>query len=101
LSRCYICKGWSTRNVLSSVLHDKVRLTDKTEAKHAATLFMLLLSPVLSLSKNTKDEALLITIISLCALRLRKKKYSTDVRLYATTCLPSCLKTKLQLVLLL
>jgi hypothetical protein len=65
------CKGWSTRNVLSSVLHDKVRLTDKTDAKHAAALLML----SLSLSKNTMEEALLITIISLCTLRLRKKKY--------------------------
>jgi hypothetical protein len=37
-------KGWCTRNVLSSVLHDKVRLTDKTDAKHAATLLMLSLS---------------------------------------------------------
>jgi uncharacterized membrane protein len=67
-----ICsKGWSTLNVLSSVLHDKVRWTDKTDAKHSATLLML----SLSLSKNTMDEALLIMIISLCALRLRKKKY--------------------------
>jgi hypothetical protein len=37
---------------------------------------MLSLSLMLSLSKNTMDEALLITIISLCALRLRKKKYA-------------------------
>jgi hypothetical protein len=52
-------KGWSTRNVLSSVLHDKVRLTAKSDAKQTATLLML----SLSLSKNTMDEALLITII--------------------------------------
>jgi hypothetical protein len=57
-------KGWSTGNVLFSVLHDKVRFTVKTDAKHAATLLML-----------TMDESLLITIISLCTLRLRKKKY--------------------------
>jgi hypothetical protein len=68
-------KDWSTRNVLSSVLHDKIRLADKTDAKHAATLLMLSLSLFLSLSKNTMDEALMNTIISLCALRLRKKKY--------------------------
>jgi hypothetical protein len=46
-------------------------MTDKADAKHAATLLMLLLS----VSKSTMDEALLITIISLCALRLRNKKY--------------------------
>jgi hypothetical protein len=61
---------------LSSVLHDKVSLTDKTDTKHAATLLMLSLGIFLSLSKNTIDEALMITIISLCALRLRKKKYA-------------------------
>jgi hypothetical protein len=71
----HLSKGWSTHYRLSSVLHDKIRLTDKTDAKHAATLLMLSLSLFLSLSKNTMDEALVITIISLCALRLRKKKY--------------------------
>jgi hypothetical protein len=65
-------KGRSTRNVLSSVLHDKVRLTDKTDAKHAATLLMLSLSLFFNLSKNTVDAALMIAIISLCAPRLRK-----------------------------
>jgi hypothetical protein len=39
---------------MSPVLHDKVRLTDKTDAKHADTLLML----SFSLSKNTMDEAL-------------------------------------------
>jgi hypothetical protein len=49
-------KGWSTRNVLSSVLHDKVRLTGKTDGKHAATLLML----SLSLSKSTMDKAVFV-----------------------------------------
>jgi hypothetical protein len=49
------------------VLHDKVRLTDKSDAKYAAPLLMLFLS----LSKNTMDEALMITIISLCALKTK------------------------------
>jgi hypothetical protein len=66
-----LTKGWSTRNVLSSVLHDKVSLKDKTDAKHAATLLMLSLSLLLSLSKNTMDEALLNTIISLCMLKTK------------------------------
>jgi hypothetical protein len=60
MSNCDITKGWSIRNVLSSVLHDKVRLTDKIDAKHAATLLMLSLSLLLSLSRNTMDEALFV-----------------------------------------
>jgi hypothetical protein len=45
---------------LSSVLHDKVLLTDKTDSKHAAPLFMLSLSLLLGLSINTMDEALFV-----------------------------------------
>jgi hypothetical protein len=93
--------GWSTRNVLSSVLHDKVRLTGKTDAKHAATLLMLSLSLLLSLSKNVMNEALLITIISLCALRLRKKKYAHRSRWSREWLLKRGFKTKLQLAHLL
>jgi hypothetical protein len=74
--KVYYAKGWSTPNVLSSVLHDKVRLTDKTDAKQAATLLMLSLSLFLSLSKNTMDEALMITINSIVCAETEKKEIS-------------------------
>jgi hypothetical protein len=51
-SSCKTSNLPSTRNVLSSVLHDKVRLTDKSDAKHAATLLMLSLSSAQSFQKH-------------------------------------------------
>jgi hypothetical protein len=65
--------------------------------QNVVTLLMLLLS----LSKSTMDEALMTKIISLCVLRLRKKKYAHHSRWSWEWLLKRGLKTKLQLVRLL